>query len=94
MRKDGHRINVSLTVSPVRDGQGLIVGASRIARDVTAWKEAMKEREELLVREQQVRAQTEAANRAKDDRLVTLSHELRTPQFDSRLDEGLDGRLA
>ena len=81
MRKDGHRINVSLTVSPVRDGQGLLVGASKIARDVTAWKEAMKEREELLVRAQQARAEAEAANCAKDACLVTLSPELRTPSI-------------
>ena len=55
----------------------------------------MKEREELLVRAQQARAEAEAANCAKDDFLVTLSPELRDPpQFDSRLDKDLEGRLA
>ena len=39
----------------------------------------MKEREELLVRAQQARAEAEAANCAKDDFQVTLSPELRTP---------------
>jgi PAS domain S-box-containing protein len=33
--KDGHRISISLTVSPVRDAQGRIVGASKVARDIT-----------------------------------------------------------
>src|SRR5580698_3295009 len=33
--KDGHRIPISLTVSPVRDSQGVIVGASKIARDIS-----------------------------------------------------------
>ena len=37
-RKDGSRIDVSLTVSPVRDAQGRIVGASKIARDITERK--------------------------------------------------------
>jgi PAS domain S-box-containing protein len=37
-RKDGNQVNVSLTVSPVRDGSGKIVGASKIARDITEQK--------------------------------------------------------
>ena len=37
-RKDGALINISLTVSPMRDAEGVIVGASKIARDVTARK--------------------------------------------------------
>lgn len=37
-RKDGGLIDVSLTVSPIRDAQGRVVGASKIARDVTAQK--------------------------------------------------------
>jgi PAS domain S-box-containing protein len=36
VRKDGRRIEVSLTVSPVKDGAGRVVGASTIARDITA----------------------------------------------------------
>ena len=39
-RKDGTLMDVSLTVSPVRDGSGRIVGASKIARDVTEQKRA------------------------------------------------------
>ncbi len=41
--KDGTFIDVSLTVSPVRDAEGRIIGASKIARDITARKEAEKE---------------------------------------------------
>jgi len=37
-RKDGSRIQVSLTVSPIRDAGGRIVGASKIARDITSRK--------------------------------------------------------
>jgi PAS domain S-box-containing protein len=37
-RKDGTLLNISLTVSPIRDANGHIVGASKIARDITAQK--------------------------------------------------------
>lgn len=50
-RKDGTLINVSLTVSPLKDASGRIVGASKIARDITAEKraaEALLERNRLL----------------------------------------------
>ena len=40
IRKDGRRIDVSVTVSPIRDRRGSIVGASKIARDITAQKSA------------------------------------------------------
>jgi PAS domain S-box-containing protein len=38
--KDGHLLQVSITVSPIRDGQGRIIGASKIARDVTQQRQA------------------------------------------------------
>ncbi|HEX5041501.1 MAG TPA: PAS domain S-box protein [Candidatus Polarisedimenticolaceae bacterium] len=40
VRKDGRRVHVSLTVSPVRDASGRIVGASKVARDVTEQRRA------------------------------------------------------
>jgi PAS domain S-box-containing protein len=49
-RKDGTLIDISLTVSPVRDGEGRIVGASKIARDITDRKRA-QEQQKLLLRE-------------------------------------------
>ena len=79
VRKTGRRIDISLAISPVRDAQGRIIGASKIARDITDQKQAQKEYEQLLSQEQEARAEAEAANRAKDDFLATLSHELRTP---------------
>ena len=41
-RKDGSLIDISLTVSPIRDGDGRIAGASKIARDITERKKAEK----------------------------------------------------
>jgi PAS domain S-box-containing protein len=49
-RKDGTLIDISLTVSPIKDGDGRIVGASKIARDITERKRAESQRD-LLVAE-------------------------------------------
>ncbi len=64
-RKDGGLVDISVTVSPVRDAAGTIVGASKIARDVTE--------------QRRLRTVAEDANRLKDEFLAVLSHELRTP---------------
>ena len=71
-RKDGGLVEVSLTISPVRDASGRIIGASKIARDVTERNRAQREL-------QVAHARALAAVQAKDDFLAALSHELRTP---------------
>jgi PAS domain S-box-containing protein len=78
-RKDSSEIAVSLTVSPVRDKTGKVIGASKIARDISERKRAEIEREELLLKETAARAEAEAANRGKDEFLAIVSHELRAP---------------
>lgn len=70
--KDGRLLNVSITVSPIKDSSGNVVGASKVGRDITERKRA----EERL---QVAKIAAERANQAKDDFLAVLSHELRTP---------------
>src|SRR5438045_2961369 len=62
VRKDGRQIDVSLTISPIRDARGRIVGASKIARDVTERKLLDAERERLLQEAERARVDAEAAN--------------------------------
>ena len=70
VRKDGRRIDISLTVSPIRDAEGRIVGASKIARDITDRKLA-----ERALRE--AREQLAAANAALEARVEERTMSLR-----------------
>jgi two-component system, LuxR family, sensor kinase FixL len=45
-RKDGSLLDVSLTISPVRDSSGRVIGASKVARDITAQKQAERASQE------------------------------------------------
>jgi PAS domain S-box-containing protein len=53
--KDGRRVNISLTVSPLRDAAGKIIGASKVARDITE-----RARSEAQLRESEARFRTVA----------------------------------
>lgn len=60
--KDGRVLAISLTVSPIRDSSGTIIGASKVARDITHQKQAQEERERLLARQIELRETAELLN--------------------------------
>jgi PAS domain S-box-containing protein len=59
VRKDGARIHVSLSVSPIRDSSGKIIGAAKVARDVTEAKRLQRAERELLDQLQELTGELE-----------------------------------
>jgi PAS domain S-box-containing protein len=92
LRKDGTRFWANVVITAVFDRTGELRGFAKVTRDISDRKEAeetrralLEQREARLVAEEERRRAEDSyrvsqeANRAKDDFLMTLSHELRTP---------------
>lgn len=61
VRKDGTRLEVSISISPVYDAAGVIVGAASIARDITEQRRGERERQDLAAQAHEATRQREAA---------------------------------
>ena len=72
LKKSGQAVPVSLSVSPIRDGAGRIIGAAKIARDISEQRNHQVERERLF-------REAEEAARVREEFLSVAGHEMRTP---------------
>lgn len=72
LNRDGREIDVSITVSPIKDGGGTVIGASTIARDITEQKQAEAQLKALT-------ADLMHSNRELQDFASVASHDLQEP---------------
>ena len=85
IRKDGTRFFASVTITALRDENGVLTGFAKLTRDlserqrVAALEENETKRDEMLEAERSARIAAQRATIIKDEFLATLSHELRTP---------------
>jgi PAS domain S-box-containing protein len=79
LHKDGHGVEVSLSLSPILDESGGVIGVSAIGRDVGERRRLEAERDRLLAAEQAARKQAEDAITARDEFIAVVSHDLRNP---------------
>jgi PAS domain S-box-containing protein len=85
VRKDGRKIDISATISPIKDSSGAIVGASKIARDITQRKQT----------EDRLAGQTEELSRQAEELLRSqLALETQTLMLQSVLDSMAEGLVA
>lgn len=82
-RKDGKKVHVSLSVTPLFKANGEIQGASVIGRDITFRKKSEERvKKERSITERKLKSQKERAhlaNLAKSEILVNITHDLKTP---------------
>jgi PAS domain S-box-containing protein len=77
--RSGRRIDVALTISPIRDRNGAIVGASKIVRDITERKASEQAQQRTIGELKRAEEALRQADQRKDEFLAVLAHELRNP---------------
>jgi PAS domain S-box-containing protein len=79
LRRDRSEIAIEDSAAPIRDEDGALRGVVLVFRDVSDGRRAALERERLFAHVEHTRAEAVRANRAKDEFLAMLGHELRNP---------------
>jgi PAS domain S-box-containing protein len=79
LARDGRDVPVGDSAAAIRSADGTLLGIVVVFRDVTAERDAERQRAAALEREQAARRAAETLSRAKDEFVATVSHELRTP---------------
>lgn len=79
LRRDGSKVDVSVTASPIRDDEGRVIGSSAIIRDITATKADLDALERAVERERAVVEKLTDLDRVRASFVSAVSHELRTP---------------
>jgi signal transduction histidine kinase/ActR/RegA family two-component response regulator len=77
--KSGRRIDVALTISPICNANGVIIGASKIARDISERKASEQAQQRAIGELRRAEEALREADRRKDEFLAVLAHELRNP---------------
>ena len=79
LRKDGTAVHVSVTVSPIRDTSGKVIAISSIKRDLAQMKRMDAQLKRITDELKESNRQLANMNKAKDEFIANLSHELRSP---------------
>jgi PAS domain S-box-containing protein len=90
LRKDGTRLDVSISVSPIRDASGAIVGAAKLARDVTESKRLQRAERELLQQTQELTVKLE--QQVEEAQLLQEELELANNELTESLDDAQTSR--
>ena len=77
--KNGRRIDVALTISPIRNAKGTIVGASKIVHDISERKASEQAQQRTIAELKRAEEALREGDRRKDEFLAVLAHELRNP---------------